>query len=105
MTAVRVLLTARARDQIAEAVDRLREEAGEAIAAGLVAELRGTLDRLAAFPAAGSPRLSHELGVPDLRHISLRRFPYLVVYRQLADAPLVVLFPHTRQDYAADLIS
>jgi hypothetical protein len=34
-------------------------------------------------PASGSPRFSHELDIPGLRHWAVQGFPYLVFYRDL----------------------
>ena len=49
-------------------------------------------------PGTGSTRYAHELNLPGLRCWPLRRFPYLVFYRETADAIDLWRVPHARCD-------
>jgi len=67
----------------------------EALAPGLGdaldLDLQRTLDLVMENPHLGSPYERHT------RRVLLRRFPYIVIYRPLADRILVVAFAHGRR--------
>jgi len=42
---------------------------------------KAAYDLIASHPESGSLRYAYELGLPDLRSISLKQYPYLVFYR------------------------
>lgn len=80
MTA-RALINRRLADNdIADAIDHYRREAGQRIALNFVAALERALEDISGYPDAGSPRYGHELGLPGLRSWTLRGFPYLIFY-------------------------
>lgn len=80
MTAKPVVLRQKAEQDIGEAVEHYRAEAGEAVGLKLIGELERVLTRMGSHPGAGSSRYAHDLGLPGLRFQLLRRFPYLVFY-------------------------
>ncbi len=98
-----VELKARAAWDIEAAVDFYAVEAGEDVALRFISELNEALGHLANFPQSGTLRWSHELGVPELRSWSLRRFPYLVFYVERPSALDVWRVLHARRDIPASL--
>lgn len=76
------LRTAATRD-IEDAFDYYLSEASEAVALRFAAALESAVSGISARPAAGSPRYAHELDLPGLRALSLKRFPHLVFYIEL----------------------
>ena len=98
-----VELKARAARDIEAAVDFFAVEAGEDVALRFISELNEALGHLANFPQSGTLRWSHELGVPELRSWSLRRFPYLVFYVERPSALDVWRVLHARRDIPASL--
>ncbi len=59
---------------------------------------------IARNPAAGFPRYSHELGVPGLRTRPVRRFPFLVFYKEGVDHVGVWRVLHAQRDVPAQLV-
>jgi len=70
-----------ARSDVEAAVDYYVREAGAEVALGFIDALQAAYDRIASHPESGSLRYAYELGLPDLRSISLKQYPYLVFYR------------------------
>lgn len=62
------------------AMDFYFREAGDSVTADFVARLEEVLKQIGDFPDTGSRRYENEAGVPGLRFLSLRPFPYLVFY-------------------------
>lgn len=96
------LRDAAARD-IDKAVGYYRKEVGPDAAAGFVDALEAAVSHLCRHPLTGSLRFAYELGIPDLRSWSLRRFPYLVFY--IADDERIDIWRvlHSRRDIPAHL--
>jgi len=65
---------------VEEAIDHYLVEATAKVALGFVDELEKAYAHIARFPASGSPRYAHQLGLADLRFWPLGRYPYLVFY-------------------------
>jgi toxin ParE1/3/4 len=82
MTTVKVHLRAVAQQDIEKAVDFYVLEQAPQSALDLIDEVERAFTHLAQFPATGSPRYAHELGLPGLRSWSLGRFPYTVFYTE-----------------------
>lgn len=80
MTGKPVVLRQQAEQDISEAVEHYRAEAGEAVALKVIDELERVLTRMATHPGTGSSRYAHDLGLPGLRFQLLRKHPYLVFY-------------------------
>ncbi|KOF17638.1 plasmid stabilization protein [Ensifer adhaerens] len=74
-----------ARSDAEAAVDHYVREAGTEVALGFIDALQAAYDLIASHPQSGSLRYSYELGLPDLRSVYLKRYPYLVFYREQAD--------------------
>lgn len=87
-----------ARDDVRAAVDFYLDEAGPTVALAFVEAVDNALSYLAEFPAAGSPRLGHELGLPGVRAWSLRDYPYLVFYLDHGDRVVVWRVLHAQRD-------
>ncbi|MBI5548254.1 MAG: type II toxin-antitoxin system RelE/ParE family toxin [Deltaproteobacteria bacterium] len=102
MTHKPVFLRARANADIDEALDFYLVEAPEEVEA-LLESLRDTVERIGRSPGVGSPRYSHELDMPGLRHISTPRFPYLVFYFDTDQRVEVIRVLHQRRDLPDEL--
>lgn len=101
MTAKPVVLRQQAEQDIAEAVEHYRAEAGQPVALGLIDELERVLLRMATHPGTGSSRYAHELGLPGLRFQLLRKYPYLVFYVELENSIDVWRVLHGHRDIPA----
>lgn len=53
---------------------------------------------LGAHPMIGSPRLAVEIGIDEIRTLSLPRFPYVVIYTDDADAVRIHRVLHASRD-------
>ena len=71
---------ARARQDVDDAVRHYLRDAGPDVALRFIDALQAAYRVIAANPAAGSPRYGHELALPGLRSVRLKRYPYLVFY-------------------------
>ena len=69
-----------ANKDVEEAIDHYLVEATAKVALGFVDELEKAYAHIARFPASGSPRYAHQLGLADLRFWPLGRYPSLVFY-------------------------
>ncbi len=85
MKALPLIPRAQAQEDVEQALDYYRQEAGESVALGFVAALEQAFTHVARHPATGSPRYAHEFGLAGLRCWPLTRYPFLVFYRQQAD--------------------
>ena len=86
-------------------VDYYATEAGEEVALRFISDLNEAFEHLADYPQSGSPRWSHELGIPELRSWPLDRFPYVVFYVDRPSAIDVWRILHARRDIPASLAS
>ena len=77
-----VVLRQLAQQDVDEAIAYYLQEAGQAVALGLVDSLEEALDHIAKHPKTGSPRYAVELDLPGLRMWPLNRYPYLVFYAE-----------------------
>ncbi len=69
-----------AQQDVEEALDYYLQQAGSAVALGLVDALEQAYGHISRQPSSGSPRYGHELGLPGLRSWPLTGYPYLVFY-------------------------
>jgi toxin ParE1/3/4 len=89
-----------ARRDVEEAIDHYLHEASEQVTLAFVDALEAAYAGIARHPAAGSPRYAHELGIPGLRVWGLRRYPYIVFYREQPDHVDVWRVLHGQRDIA-----
>ena len=80
MTQKPVVLRARARRDIDEAIEHYSTVAPAAVALAFIDAVEDVCRRMAEHPASGSPRYADELGLPGLRSGVVTGFPYLVFY-------------------------
>ena len=80
MTRKPVVLRGRARHDIDEAVDHYSPVARAAVVLAFIDALEETFRQVAEHTAIGSPRYADELGLPDLRSLVVKGFPYVVFY-------------------------
>lgn len=96
-------LRERAASDIDDAVASLRTEAGDAVALAFVDALERSINQIERAPHAGSLRFAFDLGIPELRALALRRFPYVVFYVPLGDRVDIWRVLHSRRDIPATL--
>ncbi|TCR98685.1 type II toxin-antitoxin system RelE/ParE family toxin [Rhizobium sp. BK418] len=87
-----------ARSDVEAAVDHSILEAGTKVAFGFIDALETAYDLIARHPESGSLRYGYELGLPDLRSISLKRYPYIVFYCDQKDHVDVWRVLHAKRD-------
>jgi toxin ParE1/3/4 len=98
-----LVLRARARLDVAQAVEHYQAEQAFTAARGLIAELQRAARQISRYAATGSTRHAHELDLPGLRSWRLKRFPYIVFYVERTDHIDVWRVLHERRDLAARL--
>lgn len=64
---------------------------------------RHALAEIEQYPGAGSPRYAEGLGIANLRHRKLARFPWLVFYEEFEDHTDVWRILHARRDVPESL--
>lgn len=101
MSSTRIVPRELAIRDVEDAVDYYLREAGFDTAVAFIDALERAYARVSEHPAAGSPRLAHELNLPGLRCWSLMGFPFLVFYVERADHVDVWRILHAQRDLAA----
>ena len=91
-----------ATSDIAAAVDFYVSEASH-VAADFIDELERAVRHIERHPSSGSPRYAHELDIAELRHWSLRKFPFALFYIEDADRLVILRFVHMTRDIPASL--
>ncbi len=100
-----VIPRALAAQDVEQAIEYYLEEQALDAALGFIEALEGAYDHIATHPASGSPRLGHELDLPDLRSWPLNTFPYLVFYLERSDHIDVWRVLHQKTDIPSSLQS
>lgn len=101
MTAKPVVLRQQAEQDIRDAVEHYRSEAGQLVALALIDELERVLARMATHPGTGSSRYAHDLALPGLRFQVLRKYPYLIFYMEQESSIDVWRVLHGHRDIPA----
>jgi len=96
-----VIPRTRAREDVDAAIDYYADQAGADIAFAFIDALEDAYAFIGSAPAAGSPRWSHDLNLPGLRTVRLKRFPWLIFYLELAEHVDVWRVLHAEQDIPA----
>ena len=94
----RVVTSRRADDDVASAVDHYLDEGAHGAALDFVDALDDARTLISAHPTLGSSRFAVETGIDGLRGLALRRFPFVVLYTDDADAVRVHRVLHTSRD-------
>lgn len=94
-----------ATQDVEQAIEYYLEEQAVQAALGFIDDLEQAYDHIARHPASGSPRLGHELNLPDLRSWPLNTFPYRVFYREATDHIDVWRVLHQKRDIPSSLQS
>ena len=94
-----------ATQDVEQAIEYYLEEQAVDAALEFIDALERAYDHIARYPASGSPRLGHELDLPDLRSWPLNTFPYLVFYLEGQDHIDVWRVLHQKRDIPASLQS
>jgi len=96
-----VILRIQAEQDVDEALAYYLNEAAGQAALGFIDALEHAYTHIAHHPEGGSPRYGHELKLADLRHWSLRRYPYMVFYVEHHDHIDVWRILHSARDIPA----
>ncbi|AZO16894.1 type II toxin-antitoxin system RelE/ParE family toxin [Mesorhizobium sp. M2A.F.Ca.ET.043.05.1.1] len=83
---------------IEDAVDYYAREAGSHVALGYVDDLQNAYKLIVSYPASGSLRFGYEVGLPGLRSLQLKRYPYLIFYFEQTDHIDVWRVLHAKTD-------
>ncbi|TPM28683.1 type II toxin-antitoxin system RelE/ParE family toxin [Mesorhizobium sp. B2-3-3] len=86
---------------IEDAVDYFAREVGSHVALGYVEDLQSAYKLIASHPASGSLRYGYEIGLPGLRSVQLKRYPYLIFYLEQTDQIDVWRVLHAKTDIPA----
>ncbi|RUV95943.1 type II toxin-antitoxin system RelE/ParE family toxin [Mesorhizobium sp. M1A.F.Ca.IN.022.07.1.1] len=86
---------------IEDTVDYYAREAGSHVALAYVEDLQTAYKVIANHPASGSLRYSYAIGLPGLRSVQLKRYPYLIFYVEQADHIDVWRVLHAKMDIPA----
>jgi toxin ParE1/3/4 len=100
----RVVTTRRADEDIAAAVEHYIGQGASAAALAFVDALEDAKVLIGEHPHLGSTRLGSEVGIPEMRSVPLRRFPYLAFFTSDADAVRVHRVLHTARDIPSELL-
>jgi toxin ParE1/3/4 len=73
------------------------------IAMRFVAAVEAVVRRVGKNPGLGSPRFAYELSIPELRSVTVGKFPYLLFYVEREDAVEVWRLLHTSRDIPTTL--
>ena len=97
--------SALAEADIEAAVEFYLAEAPDApeVATGFINALERATRQIESHPAFGSPRFALELAIPQLRHWSLRRYPYALFYIEHDDHLDVIRCVHMSRALPATL--
>ncbi|MGX5830386.1 type II toxin-antitoxin system RelE/ParE family toxin [Mesorhizobium sp. 43Arga] len=86
---------------IEDAVDFYVREVGSHVALGYVEELQNAYRLIASHPGSGSLRFAYDIGLPGLRTMQLKRYPYLIFYLEQPDHIDVWRVLHAKRDIPA----
>jgi toxin ParE1/3/4 len=103
VTRRRVVTTRRADEDVDGALAHYLGEGAADAAFGFVDALEDAKGLLRDHPSIGSPRFAIETGIPELRGLSLQRFPYVVFYTDDPDAVRIHRVLHMSRDIPAEL--
>ena len=85
MTIKPVIPRALATQDAEQTIEYYLGEQADETALGFIEALELAFDHISKYPSSGSPRLGHELDLPDLRSWPLKTFPFLVFYVETSD--------------------
>ncbi|WP_132558113.1 type II toxin-antitoxin system RelE/ParE family toxin [Rhizobium sullae] len=87
-----------ARRDVEAAVDYYAREAGTDVALGFIDALQAAYDLITCHPEAGSLRYAYGLGLPDVRSVSMKRYPDLILNHDRQDHVDVWRALHAKRD-------
>ena len=101
MTSRRVFTTQQADEDIDTAIGHYLHQGATEAAMNLIDVLEESKVLLSEHPFLGSTRFAIETNIPELRALSLPRFPYLIFYTAQGDTRHIHRVLHTAQDLPA----
>lgn len=82
MKAKRVIPRLVAENDLDDAFNYYRDNAGAKVAEDFAIEFARATRLISEFPGLGSPRYSFDTGLDKIRFMPLRKFPYLIFYSE-----------------------
>jgi toxin ParE1/3/4 len=101
----RLEILPRAQRDVEAASDYYSLEVDEDTAFAFAAALGASYARITESSKTGSPRYAHELNVANLRHVQIKRFPYLVFYVEHENRIEIWRVLHAKRDIPVWLAS
>ena len=102
---MRVVRSTAASDDIHAAAVYYRDDAGVDTALQFIEDVEEAVRQIADWPGTGATRFAELLGVPGLRSLAMRRFPYIMFYVEGDDHIDVWRVLHARRDIPATLLA
>ncbi len=93
----RIYVGAKLRPDLERVADYYEELSGT-LALQFMASIGDAVRLLQHYPAIGSPRYGHSLGVGGLRFLPTRNFPYLLIYREHLERIVLLRLVHMARD-------
>ena len=93
-----VIHSAVAAHDVRNAADYYANEADTELAADFIDAIEHAVQNISLWPGIGSPRFSELLSIPDLRTLSLNRFPYIIFYIEFPEHIIVWRVLHAQRD-------
>ncbi len=91
----------RAQRDVEAASDYYSLEVDEDAAFAFTTALSASYAQITERPKIGSPRYAHELNIANLRHVQIKRFPYLVFYVEHEERTEIWRVLHAKRDIPA----
>lgn len=104
MTAKEIFPSSAAKRDVAHAIGYYVEEAGRDVARAFTLALETAYGLIGKSPALGSPRYAEQLNLPALRHLPLKRFPFLVFYVETSERIEIWRVLHSKRDIPGLLV-
>ena len=96
--ALPIVPRARALKDVDRAISFYLSEAGEDVTITFIDAVERAYKHIAAYPASGSLRYSHEMDLPGLRNWLIKPFPYIVFYVEQHDRIDIWRVLHAERD-------
>lgn len=101
MKAKPVIPRRKAEEDIENAVEFYRQEAGSDMALAFIDSIEQAVLHISRHPAAGSPRYAEWLEIPGLKFWKTNKFPYLIFYIDMTSHVEVWRVLHEKMDISA----
>ncbi|WP_022871124.1 type II toxin-antitoxin system RelE/ParE family toxin [Yaniella halotolerans] len=101
----RVVTTRRTDEDIAWTIDHYLGQGVPEAAMGFVDALEEVKTIIGEHPQLGSIRIGIEIGIPEMRTVALKKFPYLAFYTYEVEVVRIHRVLHTARDIPVEFFS